>query len=118
MYSHLLVIYLQKPENKEKIEKLLRETLKQDLIEFRTPNMTSNPILMQNYITAFYYLLKFATSKKFPKKEIDAYIDSFYKIYLLENYELSKPEKALKLCNMIFPYKQDQLHFMHQYLGR
>lgn len=91
---------------------------KQDLIEFRTPNMTSNPILMQNYITAFYYLLKFATSKKFPKKEIDAYIDSFYKIYLLENYELSKPEKALKLCNMIFPYKQDQLHFMHQYLGR
>ena len=89
-----------------------------DLIEFRTPNMTSNPILMQNYITAFYYLLKFATSKKFPKKEIDAYIDSFYKIYLLENYELSKPEKALKLCNMIFPYKQDQLHFMHQYLGR
>lgn len=91
---------------------------KQDLIEFRTPNMTSNPILMQNYITAFYYLLKFATSHKYPKKEIDAYIDSFYKIYLLENYELSKPEKALKLCNMIFPYKQDQLHFMHQYLGR
>ena len=91
---------------------------KQDLIEFRTPNMTSNPILMQNYITAFYYLLRFATSHKYPKKEIDAYIDSFYKIYLLEGYELLKTDKALKLSNMIFPHKQDQINFMHQYLGK
>ena len=94
------------------------KTQKQDLIEFRTPNMTSNPVLMQNYITAFYYLLKFATSNKYPKKEIDAYIDSFYKIYLLEGYELLKTDKALKLSNMIFPHKQDQLYFMHQYLGK
>lgn len=91
---------------------------KQDLIEFRTPNMTSNPILMQNYITAFYYLLRFATSSKYNKKEIDAYIDSFYKIYLLEGYELLKTDKALKLSNMIFPHKQDQINFMHQYLGK
>lgn len=91
---------------------------KQDLIEFRTPNMTSNPILMQNYITAFYYLLRFATNHKYLKKEIDAYIDSFYKIYLLEGYELLKTDKALKLSNMIFPHKQDQLYFMHQYLGK
>jgi hypothetical protein len=55
---------------------------KQDLIEFRTPNMTSNPTLMQNYITFFYYLLRFATKRKYPKKEIDTYIDNFYKIYL------------------------------------
>ena len=80
--------------------------------------MTSYPILMQNYITAFYYLLKFATSHKYPKKEIDAYINSFYKIYLLEGYELEKKDKALKLSNMIFPHKQDQLYFMHQYLGK
>ena len=32
---------------------------KQDLIEFRTPNAKSNPILRQNYITTFYYLLMF-----------------------------------------------------------
>lgn len=91
---------------------------KQDLIEFRTPNMTSNPILMQNYITFFYYLLRFATSNKYNKKEIDAYIDYFYKIYLLEGYELLKTDKALKLSTMIFPHKQDQINFMHQYLGK
>lgn len=94
------------------------KTINRDLIEFRTPNMTSNPILMQNYITFFYYLLKFATNKKYPKREIDEYIDKFYKIYLLEGYELLKTDKALKLSTVIFPYKQDQLSFMHQYLGK
>ncbi len=94
------------------------KTKDKNLIEFRTPNMTSNPILMQNYITAFYYLLKFATSKKYPKKEIDEYIEKFCKIYLLEGYEIERKEKALKLSSMIFPHKQDQLYFMHQYLGK
>lgn len=97
---------------------IIFKTQGKDLIEFRTPNMTSNPILMQNYITAFYYLLRFATSHKYNRKEIDEYIDSFYKIYLLEGYELLKTEKALKLSNMIFSHKQDQLYFMHHYLGK
>lgn len=91
---------------------------RKDLIEFRTPNMTSNPIIMQNYITFFYYLLKFSTSRNYPQKEIDTYIDNFYKIYLLEGYELLKSDKALNLSNMIFTHKEDQLYFMHQYLGK
>ena len=33
-------------------------------------------------------------------------------------YELLKTDKALKLSNMIFPHKQDQINFMHQYLGK
>lgn len=94
------------------------KTLTKDLIEFRTPNMTSNPTIMQNYITTFYYLLRFATSRKYNPKEIDDYIDTFYKIYILEGYELLKTEKALKLSKMIFPHKQDQLFFMHQYIGK
>lgn len=89
-----------------------------DLIEFRTPNATSNPILWQNYITTFYYLIKFATSNKYPQKEIDEYIDKFMSIYLLERYEQPRPEKALKLSNMIFHHKQDQLQFLHQYIGK
>ena len=89
-----------------------------DLIEFRTPNATSNPILWQNYITTFYYLIKFATSNKYPKKEIDEYIDKFMSIYLLERYSVPRLDKALKLSNMIFPHKQDQLYFMHQYIGK
>lgn len=89
-----------------------------DLIEFRTPNATSNPILWQNYITTFYYLIKFATSNKYPKKEIDEYIDKFMSIYLLERYSVPRLDKALKLSNMIFPHKQDQLYFMHQYISK
>ena len=66
----------------------------------------------------FYYLLRFATSRKCNQKELDEYIDTFYKIYLLEGYELEKKDKAIKLSKMIFPHKQDQLYFLHQYLGK
>lgn len=89
-----------------------------DLIEFRTPNATSNPILWQNYITTFYYLLRFATDHKYNKKEIDTYIEQFIKIHILEDYEQLKPAKALKLSNMIFSNKTDQLYFMHQYIDK
>lgn len=94
------------------------KTLEKDLIEIRTPNATSNPILMQNYITFFYYLIKFATSHKCNIKELDQYIDNFYKIYLLEGYQQLKKEKALELANKIFPHKTDQYQFMHQYIGK
>lgn len=97
---------------------LVFKTNGKDLIEFRTPNATSNPILWQNYITTFYYLLKFATSNKYPKKEIDEYIDKFMSMYLLERYEQPRIDKALKLSTMIFPHKQDQLYFMNQYIGK
>ena len=89
----------------------------QDLIEFRTPNMTSNPILWQNYITTFYYLLKASVSDRYDKDVVDKYIEQFNKTYLLENYELEKREKAIEFSNMIFPHSIDKTYFMHQYLG-
>ncbi len=89
-----------------------------DLIEFRTPNMTSNPVLWQNYVTTFYYLLRCATSNKYDRREVDSYIDDFCKVYLLENYELEKSEKALQFTKKIFPHSVDRISFMHQYLGK
>lgn len=89
-----------------------------DLIEFRTPNMTSNPILWQNYITTFYYLLEFTASRKYCKKEVDRYIEASFKMYPLENYELEKREKALQFTRKIFPHSIDQISFMHQYLRK
>jgi hypothetical protein len=91
---------------------------KQDLIEFRTPNSTSNPILIQNYITTFYYLLKFVTSNKYPKHEVDEYIDKYMRIYILEGYEKCNEEKAIKFADMIFPKQIDKAYFLHQYLGK
>lgn len=88
-----------------------------DLIEFRTPNGTSNVILWQNYITTFYYLIKLAMSSKYDKREVDKYIDEFSCIYMLENYEKLKEEKAIKLSKMLFNKNIDQVYFLHQYLG-
>lgn len=88
-----------------------------DLVEFRTPNMTDNPILWQNYITTFYYLLRFATSNKYDKREVDKYIDDFCKIYVLENYALEKKEKAYQFSKKIFLNSTDRINFMSQYLG-
>lgn len=88
-----------------------------DLIEFRTPNMTSNPILWQNYITLFYYLLEFANSNKYNKNEIDEYINKFYKTYILDSYSIERKEKAIQLTKKIFSNSIDQIYFLHQYLN-
>lgn len=91
---------------------------KQDLIEFRTPNATSNPTLWQNYITTFYYLLKVVTSNKYNKKEIDKYIDEFGSVYLLEKYEKLRLDKAIEFANLIFNSQIDQTYFLHQYIHK
>lgn len=94
------------------------KTDKKDLIEFRTPNMTSNPILWQNYITTFYYLLKVATSKKYPKEVIDEYINNFMSIFLLERYERLNEDKSIEFANLLFTNQQDKTNFLHQYLRK
>lgn len=89
----------------------------QDVIEFRTPNGTKNPIYWQNYITMFYYLLRLATSHKYNKQEIDAYINSFSKLYILESYSLPREKKAITLSKQLYRNTKDQMYFLHQYRG-
>lgn len=89
-----------------------------DLIEFRTPNMTSNTILWQNYVTTFYYLICLATSSKYDKKEVGCYIDNFYRIHVLEHYEIENKNKAIQFVKSIFQNDIDKYSFMHQYLGK
>ena len=48
-----------------------------DLIEFRTPNMTSDPVLWQNYITTFYYLIESVSKHKYNSTDINYYIENF-----------------------------------------
>ena len=88
-----------------------------DLIEFRTPNMTNNPLLWQNYVNTFYYLLDASIGNKYDKKEVDRYVKGVHKMFLLENYEKEKKEKALEFCDTIFTNSLDKTNFMHQYLG-
>ena len=89
-----------------------------DLIEFRTPNMTDNVCLWQNYVTFFYYLLNLVHSGKINMREVDEYISSYSRIYILENYEKENEEKALQLSKKLFCNSTDRINFMHQYLGK
>ena len=89
-----------------------------DLIEFRTPNMTDNVCLWQNYVTFFYYLLNLVHSGKINMREVDEYINNYSRIYILENYEKEKEEKALQLSKKLFCNSTDRINFMHQYLGK
>ena len=89
-----------------------------DLIEFRTPNMTSEEIYWQNYINTFYYLLRCAANPKYDQDEVDRYIESFEEIYMLESYEILREDKARKFVKTIFDSNIDRSYFMHQYIGR
>lgn len=88
-----------------------------NLIEFRTPNGTSNPILWQNYITTFYYLLKNFNNPRFDKTTIDEYIENFTTIDMLSEYEKENLSKATNFANIIFKKQTDQLYFLQQYLS-
>lgn len=94
------------------------KTKSSDLIEFRTPNMTDNICLWQNYITFFYYLLKMVASGKYREDEIDRYIENYSNLYILENYEIENREKAFQLSKNLFSNSTDRINFMHQYLRK
>ena len=88
-----------------------------NLIEFRTPNGTSNPVLWQNYITTFYYLIMYSKSSKCKETELNQYIENFYKWYLLEYYDQLREKKACELSKKLFNNPVDQNYFIHQYKG-
>ena len=92
--------------------------LSKNLIEFRTPNMTSDPIYWQNYINTFYHLLSCSVKSKYDKQEVDRYIEEYSKIFILESYEMQREEKAKKFVKTIFESTVDKSNFMHQYLNR
>lgn len=94
---------------------IIFKTENKDLIEFRTPNMTNNTILWQNYITTFYYLIECASKHRFNNKEVDYYLENFQKLYVLEDYEKIKKQKALTFSKRIFKSSIDQCSFMNQY---
>ena len=88
-----------------------------DLIEFRSPNMSSNPIEWQNYINVFYYMLMAAAKPKYDKSEVDRYVDHYYKCYILEDYEREKRDKAIQFAKVMLPGNTDKSNFFHQYMG-
>lgn len=89
-----------------------------DLIEYRTANMTNNPLYWQNYINVFYYLTMGAAKPQYDKREVDRYIDSFARIYILEGYERENRDKAIEFAELLLPGKSDKSNFMYQYVKK
>lgn len=129
MYAHPIILTLKgiinySPEtivdmfSNNKRYGIVFKSNEKDLIEFRSPNMTDNQVLWQNYVTTFYHLLVCATSNRYDQAKIDTYIDKFYKSYLLESYAIERKDKAMEFSDLIFKNSNDQISFMHQYLKR
>ena len=106
-------------ENEEKAQYNLRQkfyrnkmyaiSLKNKVIEFRTPNSTFSPWLWQNYTNIFYNLL-YLNPNKVDLEKINAYLKE-EKTYTLD------VDKAAEFANLIFKNDLDKLYFMKQYLG-
>ena len=94
------------------------KTRDRDLIEYRPANMTNNPLYWQNYINVFYYLTMGAAKPRYDKREVDRYIDSFARIYILEGYERENRDKAIEFAELLLPGKSDKSNFMHQYVKK
>lgn len=79
-----------------------------NLIEFRTPNGTVDPILWQSYITFFQAIISAIESNNY-----NDIIDYLYKTSDGEN----NLDDAIRLSNIIFDNEKDKLLFLKQYIG-
>lgn len=96
--------------------KLNKAKYKKALIEFRSPNSTDNIGLWQNYITLFYYMLKYVKDKNYDKEKIDYLFERCYIKRDIESIlEYNKIKKAIELADMIFKEDIDKCLFLEQY---
>ncbi len=86
-------------------------------IEFRCPNGTNNPVIVQNNVNFFVKLLNYCKNPNFDNEKIqkrneingDKYneLKCYNEIYL---------EEALELADMLFDNNLDKMYFLRQYL--
>lgn len=83
-------------------------------IEFRSPNGTLEPIVLQNNLNFILSLIKYCKSKNFDEDTIlKRHQITTYKTYLYSNIYL---EQALELADLIFKRNIDKIYFLRQYL--
>lgn len=131
-FAELLSKYPDNPEmvlknfsNKKLFGINLKNKTKPNLIEFRTPNGTTNYHLWLNYINTFYYLMNAVKEANYDKELVDYFIKNF--IEFNNDYEEFFPygpyynlniEKGLQFANLIFDDDYDKIHFLKQYIKR
>lgn len=91
-----------------------------NLIEFRSPNGTSEVELWKNYTTIFYYLIEAVLYEKYDLDKLNYYISNSISkpigTYSLENKNLeASKEKVKEFLDWILIYDIDKEYFLDQY---
>lgn len=84
-------------------------------IEFRNPNGTLDPVIWQNNVNLFVYMLKYVRSEKFDWEKVMWRKDQ-NDCLSLPYYDQLFLRDALEFCDMIFPTNLDKIYFLKQYL--
>lgn len=79
-----------------------------DIIEFRSPNGTINPILWQNYIMLFQSMINFFEQGDWYGHTFD--LDNITR----DEYNINK---AIEFANIIYTSEEEKLLFLKQYIG-
>lgn len=85
-------------------------------IEFRTPNGTLEPIILQNNLNFIIALLNYCKSSNFDEDTIikrQSKVPHSTNVYLYQNIYL---EQAIELSDLIFKKNIDKVYFLRQYL--
>ena len=92
------------------------------ILEFRTPNGTTNYDLWVNYITTFYYLLATIKRGNYDKERVNDFIVNYNK-YIDESFSLWKHDfdididQCIQFANLIFTDELDKIHFLKQIIS-
>ena len=85
-------------------------------VEFRSPNGTLQPIILQNNLNLFIALIKYCKSSKFDEDTILKRYQAVRKSMNIYLYGQVYLEQAIELADLIFENNLDKIYFLRQYL--
>lgn len=88
------------------------------VIEFRTPNGTSNYYLWMNYIIFFSSFLKCIEKKKYDKEYIDYLFNEGCLVDSLNEYNVIDEKKAIEFADLIYQDNIEKDYFYNQYFDK
>lgn len=88
-----------------------------NVINFKSPNCTTDPIIIQNYINAYTKLVMAASKETIDEDLLDFKLQTDRSSYKNQpyDYDLIKLQKALEFVDLVFDNNLDKVYFLRQY---
>ena len=88
-----------------------------NVINFKSPNCTTDPIIIQNYINAYTKLVMAASKETIDEDLLDFKLQTDRSSYKNQpyDYDLIKLQKALEFVDLVFDNNLDKIYFLRQY---